>query len=422
MKKEHRSLYQMIFGPKNNSPNGYSQLKMLSGYTPVFGQFGTDAYNSDDVRSAADAFARNAAKLHAKHIRRAPSPDGSNPQVTFIDDGLQYLLGTQPNPFMDAYTFFYKVATQYLVQNNAFIYVRRDDAGNPLLFWPLNGGTTEWLEYQGQVFARFMFMGGEQVTVPYTDLIHLRRFFYKDDMFGETNMSAMAPTLELINTQNQGIINAIKSSAFIRGVLKFTQILKKEDRDQRKNDFMSSYLDPSNNNGVGVTDGSCEYQSINSEPQTTNAAQMKLISDKVNKYFGVSDEIIKNTYNSAQWNAFYSSMLEPFAVQLALQFTSKVFTDRQQGFGNEIIFEANRLQYASNAEKVQVATLLTNIGAATLDDVREIFNLPTFGGDLGSRLIQSLNFAKQEIADITQSGGNTPPNTTTGGNSDGKTE
>jgi len=367
---------------------------MLSGYTPVFSQFGTDAYNSDDVRAAVDAFARNAAKLHPKHIRKTATSDGSSPQVTFVDDGLQYLLSVQPNPFMDAYTFFYKIATQYLVQNNAFIYIHRDANGNPDLFWPLNGATTEWLEYQGQVYARFSFLGGETATVPYTDLIHLRRFFYKDDMFGETNMNAMKPTLELINTQNQGIINAIKSSAFIRGVLKFTQILKKSDRDERKKDFMSSYLDPSNNNGVGVVDGACDYQPINSEPQTTNAAQMKLISDKINKYFGVSDAIIRNDYTSAQWNAFYSSMLEPFAIQMALQFTSKVFTDRQQGFGNEIIFEANRLQYASNAEKVQVSTLLTNIGAASLDQILEIFNMPTIGGEEGSRRVQTLNMVK----------------------------
>jgi HK97 family phage portal protein len=367
---------------------------MLSGYTPVFSQFGTDAYNSDDVRAAVDAFARNAAKLHPKHIRKTATSDGSSPQVTFVDDGLQYLLSVQPNPFMDAYTFFYKIATQYLVQNNAFIYIHRDANGNPDLFWPLNGATTEWLEYQGQVYARFSFLGGETATVPYTDLIHLRRFFYKDDMFGETNMNAMEPTLELINTQNQGIINAIKSSAFIRGVLKFTQILKKSDRDERKKDFMSSYLDPSNNNGVGVVDGACDYQPINSEPQTTNAAQMKLISDKINKYFGVSDAIIRNDYTSAQWNAFYSSMLEPFAIQMALQFTSKVFTDRQQGFGNEIIFEANRLQYASNAEKVQVSTLLTNIGAASLDQILEIFNMPTIGGEEGSRRVQTLNMVK----------------------------
>jgi HK97 family phage portal protein len=334
-----------------------------------------------------------------------------------IDDGLQYLLSVKPNPIMDAYTFYYKIATLWLVQNNAFIYARRDASGNPDIFWPVNGASTEWLELNGEIFARFMFIGGEQVTVPYTDLIHLRRFFYKDDMFGETNMNAFAPTLELINTQNQGIINAIKSSAFIRGILKFTQILKKEDRTARRDEFTNAYLDSTNNNGVGVVDGACDYQPIDSSPQTVNAAQMKLISEKVNKYFGVPDEIIKNNYTSAQWNAFYSSMLEPFAIQMALQFTSKIFTGRQQGFGNEIIFEANRLQYASNSEKVAVATLLTNIGAASLDQVLEIFNMPTIGGEDGSRRVQTLNVANAKGVDKYQG-----INTDSGGNTDAKTE
>ena len=395
MKKQRRSLFQMIFGKgQKGSDAGATQLRLLNGYTPVFSQFGKEAYNSDDVRSAVDAFARNAAKLHPKHIRK-----DSQGNVTVVDDGLNYILNTAPNQFMDSYTFFYKTATQYLVQNNAFIYVMRDETENVVGLYPLNGATTEFKEYQGNVYATFQFMGGQQITVPYTDLIHLRRFFYSDDMFGETNMQAFEPTLELINTQNQGIINAIKSSAFIRGILKFPNIMKKSDRENRRDEFVNAYLDTNNNNGVGVVDGACDYQKIDSEPQTVNAAQMKQISDRVNKYFGVSDAIIRNDYTSDQWNAFYSSMLEPYAVQMAMQFTSKLFNAREQGFGNQIVFEANRLQYANNAEKVAVATLLTNIGAASVDDVREIFNLPTYGGEIGSRRVQTLNVANAEGVD-----------------------
>lgn len=417
MKKERRSLYQMIFGPRQNSPGAATQLRVLNGYTPVFSEFGREAYDSDDVRAAVDAFARNAAKLHPKHIRK-----DSQGNVTMVDDALQYLLSVAPNPIMDAYTFFYKVATQYLVQNNAFIYIMRDGAGNVTGLFPVNGATTEFRELNGEIFATFVFIGGQQVTVPYADLIHLRRFFYKDDMFGETNMQAFASTLNLIQTQNQGIINAIKSSAFIRGILKFTTMLQKKDRESRRDEFINAYLDSANNNGVGVVDAACDYQPINSQPQTTNAAQMKVISDRVNKYFGVSDAIIKNDYTPAQWNAFYSSMLEPFSVQMALQFTSKMFNAREQGFGNEVIFEANRLQYASNSEKVAVATLLTNVGAVTVDDVRTIFALPTFGGDFGARIIQSLNFSETSVADQHQLSGGAvaaaPQNSNMGGKAD----
>lgn len=387
--RERRSLYEMIFGGGKNPAPSASQLRMLNGYVPVFTQFGHDAYASDDVRAAADAFARNAAKLAPKHIRKDNAGN-----TNLVDDTMQYVLSVAPNPFMDAYTFYYKVATQYLVQNNAFVYVRWDSAGNLLLLWPLNGATTEWLEFNGEVFARFQFMGGQQVTVPYTDLIHLRRFFYNSDLFGETNMQALSPTLQLIQAVNDGIVNAIKSSAFVRGILKFTQMLKREDKNKRRDDFIADNFNMTNNSGVGVVDGACDYQELKGQPQTANAAQMQIIRDKINRYFGVSDAIIKNDYTSAQWNAFYSSMLEPFAVQMSLQFTAKLFTGRERGFGNEIIFEANRLQYASNQEKVNVVTLLSNIGAITLDQALEIFNLPTIGGEEGGRRVQTLNMVK----------------------------
>ena len=78
-----------------------------------------------------------------------------------------------------------------------------------------------------------------------------------------------------------------------------------------------------------------------------NAAQMKELRDAVYRYFGVNEKIISGDYNEDQWNAFYESTIEPIAVQLSLEFTSKLFTNRAR-HGNEIVFEANRLQYATS--------------------------------------------------------------------------
>ncbi|SHJ52115.1 phage portal protein, partial [Clostridium magnum] len=247
MVKERRSLFSMIFGNnKPRQPTGQAtQLKMMNGYMPIFSQFGNEAYASDVVRAAVDAIARNAAKLQPKHMRRN-FKDGT---VSLVDDNLQYLLSVQPNPFMNAYMFRYKVITQLYMQNNAFIYIRLDSKGNIKGFYPINASNTEFLEYNGEIFARFTFMGGDYITVPYVQLIHLRRFFYKDDIFGETNDYALYPTLELIHTTDQGIVNAIKTSAFIRGILKFTQILKRQDKKDRTKDFMDDYMNINNNGG-----------------------------------------------------------------------------------------------------------------------------------------------------------------------------
>lgn len=389
--KERRSLYNMIFGNKPAQPgNEATQLKVLNGYTPVFTAFGNDAYNSDVVRSTIDAIARNTAKLKPKHIRRV----GGN--ITPQDSNIQYLLQTKPNPYMDAYSFYYKVTTQLFMKNNSFIYMDIDPKGNIKGFYPINASSVELIEYKGEVYARFNFYGGERITLPYSDLIHLRRFFNEDDFFGASN-GALFPTLELINTTDQGIINAVKSSAFLRGILKFTTMLKEADMVKQKNKFLNEYMSVNNNGGVAAVDAKADYIELKGDPKIVDDKQMALIESKVYNYFGVSKNIVNSSYSENEWNAFYESVIEPIAIQMSLQFTIKLFSDREKGFGNEIIFEANRLAYASNTTKTALIKELMPMGVLTVNEAREVLNMaPVEGGD---KRIVSLNYVSADKQD-----------------------
>ena len=63
--------------------------------------------------------------------------------------------------------------------------------------------------------------------------------------------------------------------------------------------------------------------------------------------------------------------------------TKAMFTERERATGNEVIFTANRLQYMSNADKLQVAAQLTDRGIFSINEAREVFNLaPVEGGDI----------------------------------------
>lgn len=199
-KKQRRSLFDIFFGKRNPPPAAVTQLKLLNAYNPFFAAFGQEAYDSDDVRAAVDAIARNVAKLNPKHIRRDASGN-----ITHVEDSIEYLLAKQPNPLMDAYTFYYKVTTLLLLHNNAFIYIQTDDAGNPVGLYPIPFYNIELQEF-AQVYCKFLFMGGDSVTVAYEDMIHLRRFFYRHDIYGEQNIQALGNTLEVLNTINQGLI------------------------------------------------------------------------------------------------------------------------------------------------------------------------------------------------------------------------
>lgn len=393
---EKRSLFEFVFGNRPKSQQNLTTMKMLNGYAPIFTSFGTNAYDSDVIRATVDAIARNGAKLKGKHVRRAGG------QTQAVGSYLDRLLTVTPNPHMDAYQFFYKVLTQLYMKNNAFIMIDWNRDGSVRAFYPINFSTVEFLESQSEIFLQFNFLGGQKVTLPYTSVIHLRRFFYQNDLYGDTSDRAILPTLELINTTNDGLINAVKSSATLRGLLKFTSMLKPEDMKKQTDAFINNYLNVNNNGGVAATDAKAEYIPLNSDPKMVDPKTMEIIEDKVYKYMGVSAAIVKSDYNENQWNAFYESVLEPIAIQMSLQFTSKIFTNREQGFGNEIVFESNRLQYASNTTKITLVKELMDRGLMSINEARDVFNMsPVEDGD--KRLV-SLNFVSADQQDSYQIG------------------
>jgi len=375
--KQKRSLFEMIFGrrPKREQQI-QTQLRMLNGFAPVFTTFSGDAYDSDVVRAAVDAIARNAAKLKPKHIRRV------NGRIEEVGSDIEKLLSLRPNPFMDAYTFYYRVITQLYLKNNSFVFVDFDEVTKKIRgFYPINAATIEFLEYEGSIYVKFHFMGGQQKVLPYENLIHLRRFYYRNDLYGEPSDQALYPTLQLIQTTDEGIANAVKSSAFLRGILKFTSMLKPEDMKRQRDLFVQDYLDITNNGGVAATDAKADYIPLNNEPKMVDDKQMEAIRKKVYNYFGVNEKIIQSNYTEDEWNAFYESTIEPLAIQMSLEFTSKLFTDAERSRGNEIIFEANRLQYASMKTKLNLREMVDR-GAMTPNEWRAAMNLaPIEGGD-----------------------------------------
>ena len=192
-KKERRGLFESLFGGRPQAPAQTTQLKMLNAYTPYFMSYSGEPYDNDIVRSAVHAIASNTAKLKPSHIRRV---DGA---ISNTDSQLEWLLQYRPNQYMNTYDFIYKTITQLYLTNNAFVYVMPDEiTGKPVGFYPLNSIGVDLLEAVGDdetVYAKFYFMNGKTVVVPYDDIIHLRRFYYKNDMYGETHNTALDANL-----------------------------------------------------------------------------------------------------------------------------------------------------------------------------------------------------------------------------------
>lgn len=359
-----------------------TQFKLMNDFVPVFNEV-IDPYDSATARKAIHTIATHAAKLSGRHIRQTSADKIEH------NDNLTQLLSVRPNTFMSAFDMQYKVVTTLLLRNNAFIYIDRDKHGKIIGFHPVNNKNFEMLEYQGDLYIKFNFANGNKFTANYDDFIHLRRYFSDHDLLGSSN-KPIQNKIQVIQTSDDSVVNAVKQSTFLRGILKYNTMLKEEDVKKHRDKFIREYMDIEDQSGVAALDAKADYKELSNEPKMTNEAQMKFFEEDMLSYFNLNPSIVNSDYTEDQWNAFYESVLEPIALQMSQEFTNKVFTRNEQNYGNQIIFDSNRIQYASVRTKIALVQYISPLGALRLNEVREIFNLPPIEG--GEKILQSLNY------------------------------
>lgn len=368
-----------------------TKAKLIQEPVSGFSMYAGDAYSNDIFREAVDAIARNAGKLKGSHVIRYADHDRVDG-----DCRLNRLLQTRPNRYMSAYDLLYKLTTRLFLYNNAFAYLDKDERGNLRAIYPITASHVDILsDAGGSLFCGFMLRTGREVVLPYEDVVHLRRFFSESEILGEDN-SAIASGIELAQTQNDGVTSAIRAGASIRGILSFTQIMSPTKLKEEKDAFVKDYLELGNDGGVIATDQKMSYTPIDNKPVILDAEQSKEIKKKIYNYLGLTESIVNSSYTEDEYAAFYESTLEPIAIALSQEFTAKVFNDREQAFGNSIVFESGRLQFTSNKTKVNLIAQLAPYGLLTINQALEILNLPSVAD--GDKRLQALNMIDQSIA------------------------
>ena len=394
-----RGLFQSIFGkrPTDGGGSNLPAFRLLSTWDSSFTPFSGNAWDIATVRAAVDAWARNAAKIQPRHIRRA---DGRREDV---GDNLNRILQSKPNPYMTAYAFYYRVAAQFIVYNNAFI-LPVFDGGRLTALYPINASRVELVEYMGDMYARLTFSTGSVYTCPHEQLIHLRRHYLDNDIFGDDNRP-LTPTLETAESFNKSMSKFAQLVAVIRGILKANSVTKGEDLNKRRDDFIRDNLRmDANGAGVIVVDSKYDYTPVTDKATPLPVGQLEFVRREIYDYFGVNEEIVQNKADAEGMDAFYRGQLAPCYMQLAQGLTNAIFTTREQSFGNEILCELDRIQFETLDKRVSAAQYLTNIGALSLDQVLDIFGFPPIGGEEGARRVQTLNMVNAEIIDKYQLG------------------
>lgn len=345
-------------------------FRLMNGYVPVFSSFEGSVYEMELTRAAIHSFATHCSKL--------------KPEIKGSGNGrLERTLQFKPNHIMDTKKYLYRLATVYMTDNTAIIAPLYNETLDVITgYYPLLTSKCRIVDYNSKRYVRYCFGNGQYGCVELENTGIMNQFQYRDEIFGESN-ACLRPTLDLINAQNQGIVEGIKSGASIRFLAKLAGSFKDKTLREERKRFIEDNLSAGNNGGVMLYDAKYEdIKQVDSKPFIVNPVQMAQIKENVFNYFGTNEKIMQNNYSSDEWNAYYEGKIEPFAIEASLVHTNMTFSEREVACGNQILFTANRLQYLSNAEKLNTVTQLFDRGFITHNQGLEIFNMsPVENGD-----------------------------------------
>ena len=365
-------LFDWLFGNRPK-PQGKTEteFKMLNGYTPHFSRFSGEIYESELVRASISAIATHISKLNVQTFGAARP-------------ALQRKLKAGPNEFQTWTQFLSRAATIYYNTNTLFITPVWDDYGEISGVYTPLPEKCEIVQYENVPYLRYEFSRGQKAAVELFYCGIMTRMQYRSDFFGETN-HALLPTMDLIKIQNQGIEEGVKSAATYRFMAQLSNFSKAEDLAKERKRFTAENLATEDgNSGLLLFPNTyANIKQIESKPFTIDADQMKEIRDSVFEYFGVNEDILQNKFKSETWSAFYEGCIEPWAIQFGEVMSKMLFTTRERNQGNYVMATANRLAYMSNTDKLNVSAQLLDRGIMSINDVRDIWNLPHVeGGDV----------------------------------------
>ena len=362
-----------FFARLGKQPKGDYQglFMLLNGRDVYFPRFCGDIYEEQRVRAAVDALARHISKLEIKFT-------GTAKPVT------RTALERRPNMVSTWSQFMYRLATIYYIENNAILIPLEDDSKNTVGIFPVLQSRCEIAVFDGVPWLRYRFKNNERGAIELDRVGIMRRFQYKNDLRGESN-APLHPTMDLIGVQNQGVKEAVKNSASYKFMARLTNFTSPDDIANERKRFTAKNL-ASDADGGGILLLPSTYadaKQIEMKPYVADADTVKLIDESVNEYFGVNEAILKNEAYGDAWSAFYEGAIEPFAIQFSEVLTDMLFTPREQAQGSKVMATANRLQYMSNQDKLNVTQQLVDRGIMTINDALAVWNMPPIeGGDV----------------------------------------
>lgn len=376
----------------------------LGGYSPTYPQFGSNIYMSDAVQQALKCIVDEVKKLNPTHIRMIDSEPVPVPSSTIS------AVLADPNPLMTTAEFLEKTTWLLLLNYNAFIiptyYTWTDEnTGQERRYYealyPIKPSQVNFIEdAAGRLFVQFFFANGEQTTLAYDDVIHIK-YNYSVGQYmggnevGQPDNAALLKTLQLNETLLQGVARAMNASYAVNGIVKYNTIMD-DGKTEKALKEMERKLQNSES-GFLPLDLKQEFTPLERRTELVDADTLKFIDEKILRNWGVPLPILTGDYTQAQYNAFYQKTLEPIIISMSQAITKKLFTRREKAFGNMVKLYPKDLIFMSVEQTLEMIEKLAPTGALFENEKRTALGMRPLP-ELAGKRYMSLNWIDANLA------------------------
>ena len=357
-------LIEKVFGRKKpaQQEKALTSMETFTAYAPVFTSWGGQIYESALVREAIYAKDRHIMKL--KFDMRGSAKRS-----------LYNAVKVRPNQWSTWPDFLERCNNIYETQNNLIIVPVLDEYGETKGFWPVYPSGCEVRESGKIPYLVFTMSNGKKRAMELDRCAIIRKHQLKNDFFGENN-SPLTPTMELIHTFEQSIMEGVKNAATYRFMAQVTNYMFDEDLAKERKRFDKLNFQDAGGGLLLFNNNVTNVKQLEAAKNLVDEKQQELIEKNVWRYFGTSEAVIMNTAKPEELSSFYDGEIEPFSIKMSEGISSMIYTDREQAAGNKAILAANRLHYMSVPDKVSMSQQLGDRGALLIDEIRDLFNYP----------------------------------------------
>lgn len=332
---------------------------------------------------------------------------------------LNYLLQVEPNPLSTAASLIEQVVIQRLTKGNAFIYIERDDIGDPIALWLAEcGGYNELagtytLTYLGENGVRF------KVDAPRKDVLHFANTFRRYDGFwGISTLQYAFDTLSLIKTENSQALETAAKGGRMKVFLSEQQAtpgytpISGGLYDPKQ---VNSYADEINEKvyqqdviGIRALDKVTPYSMTAQDMQMVEMLNMS--QDDVARFFGTPRPMLMldtNSHYTTYTNAtleYLQRTVQPDIIEMEQEFNRKLLYREDYGKRRIHLCEQPLLRLDKEAQ-AKVDKMQLETGAATVNEIRQQYDRPAVAN--GDIVYVSTNLAELGSEKL-RSGSSTP--------------